>query len=451
MSGDTTPMRAPAPAGQPTRYSKEQIVDHLRGTDPQAVSSSGKGYLDFAASYGQMRTRLRGVADDLAHAWKGPAAAAAQAQLRDLFLDAHEIHTRASQVGTAVKTHGDSYLAWYKNSMPTPETDADAQTWMDYANQRVSETWNALPPELTTKLPPVSNAAGRYGGSSTGGPGSDQSSADDRRGGQGGHGPHGQNGVESRFGSDDQLSLHDRQGRPYDLGSGSDGFDLAGFGGSHGTDFGGGLGGPPGSAPGGVGGSGGLPATSGTGTGGAPTTGGLPTPMPGSTGSGAGAAPLGTGSPAGAEQAAGTRTTGGSGARGPMVSAGGGQGAGERELTRNKWSPEDRETWTGKSQSTASVVGEPSGKTAGKTSRSSQRDKDEEPAEERDGDENELTDEPEKEPAGEPADEFTVEVADESSDDAADSTDEPDAEDPFSELEAEVSLKDLDLPDEWQV
>ncbi|MGH3379342.1 MAG: hypothetical protein ACRDP6_31880 [Actinoallomurus sp.] len=95
MSGDTTPMRAPAPAGQATRYSKEQIVGFLRGTDPQAVSSSGQDYLDFAGSYGHMRTNLRGVADDLAHVWKGPAARAAQAQLRDLFVAAHEMHTRA--------------------------------------------------------------------------------------------------------------------------------------------------------------------------------------------------------------------------------------------------------------------------------------------------------------------------------------------------------------------
>ncbi|MGH3379341.1 MAG: hypothetical protein ACRDP6_31875, partial [Actinoallomurus sp.] len=314
--------------------------------------------------------------------------------------------------------------------MPTPDTDADAQAWMDYANRRVSETWNALPPELTTTLPPVSNAAqhtaGPYGGSSAGGSGADHGSTSDRHGV---HGLDGQSGSGGRFGPGDQLSPHDRHGRPSDAG----GVDLAGFDGSHGTGLGVGLGGPAGSAPSDIGSSG-LPGLGGTGTGGAPTTGGLPaaggttTGTPGNKGSGAGAAPFGAENPTAARQAAGIRPTGGSGAGGPMLSAGSGQGPGERELTRNKWSPEDRETWTGKSQSAPSVVGEPGGKDAGKTSRPSKRDEaeDRETAKEHDGDENELTDEP--------ANEVVEEV-----------TEEPDAEDPFSELEAKVSLEDLGL------
>lgn len=441
MGDDTSPLRVPAPDGRPARYTKDQIVSYLRGTNPEAVSASGQSYLDFADSYRHMRTNLRAVADDLAYAWKGPAAADAQRELRDLFIAAHEMHSRASQVGAAVKTHGDSYLAWYKNDMPTPETDADAQAWMGYANRRLGETWHALPPELTTGLPPATNESQiTEVGNGPSAHGSEPVSASgpvsaSRSGPAGAHSSD-RHGTGARF---EFSSPHGSYGPP-GQGRGSHGTELAGYtadvasptaasGAGSGTPYG-----PPGAAapnvpgfpgggPSGVPGSvvGGVPDGGG---GGAPDGGGSVVSRPGGSGGPGGGGGLG-------------------GRLSPVVPAPGGPAGEGRAGTRR---PSGRPV--------PGVADELEG-TSSSRPKADRRDRDKKKTAPEDEPTEELTDRPEAagwpdQPPAERVDE-NAERAEEATDQVGEAEDVPEeeTEDPFAELEAEVSLDDLDLPTDW--
>ncbi|MBO2457294.1 WXG100 family type VII secretion target [Actinomadura violacea] len=164
-----SPLRASPPSGSPNAYtSKEQITAYLRNVDPGTVTASGQAYLELANSYDKATTELRGFARELSEAWKGPASNAAQAKLRELFSAAFEISSRSQQIGTAVTTHGASYLAWYKSSMPTPKTVEEARQWMQGANERASETWSAIPADISTGLPSVTTKRNEFGAPATG-------------------------------------------------------------------------------------------------------------------------------------------------------------------------------------------------------------------------------------------------------------------------------------------
>ncbi|MGI5323078.1 hypothetical protein [Actinomadura nitritigenes] len=149
----TFPMRESAPTGSPASYDLKSIEELLKSSEPGAVTESGHAYLRFSQAYQRITQRLAQAGHDLNEAWSGTDAAAAQAQMRDLWASSHTISATARDFGTAVERHGSEYLAWYKSSMPQPKTDAEARSWMQGANERITQTWASLPPNISTQLP----------------------------------------------------------------------------------------------------------------------------------------------------------------------------------------------------------------------------------------------------------------------------------------------------------
>ncbi|GAA1797656.1 hypothetical protein [Actinomadura chokoriensis] len=367
-------LRGGIPSGSPASYtSKEEITSLLRGTAPASVSASGQSYVDLANAYDQAMTDLRKFAHDLADAWKGPASNAAQRQLRDLFAAAFEISSRSAEVGNAVKTHGTSYLAWYQQSMPTPKTVDEARQWMQGANARATQTWNAIPADISTGLPSISTgrrsdygspstkvgtggAGGTApaGGSSTGpgSPGDDRGghasgSAGSQETGGGTHVPGA--GPGSVLGGTGTSGAQQFDGRG--------GTDLASLGTS------GGAGGLPGSGP-----SGGAGPGGGLGAGGGPAGSGLPGGIAGggggvsggATGAGPGLLP-GAGGPGAAPArgvTGGTAPAGRPGAPGVGFPGGSGRGGdGSREHNRRTWLGE-QDIWYDDREVAPGVIGE---------------------------------------------------------------------------------------------
>ncbi|GAA2160920.1 hypothetical protein GCM10009727_74570 [Actinomadura napierensis] len=146
------PMRDGAPGGSPGRYDRTAIVQYLRSSDPGAVTDAGEAYLRFAGAYEKLTARLAQIGHDLNDAWTGTDASAAQEQMRDLWASSHTIGAASRDFGTAVERHGSEYLAWYKAKMPQPKDDAEARSWMQGANERITETWSAIPPSISTSL-----------------------------------------------------------------------------------------------------------------------------------------------------------------------------------------------------------------------------------------------------------------------------------------------------------
>ncbi|WP_192809133.1 WXG100 family type VII secretion target [Actinomadura montaniterrae] len=149
----TFPMRESAPTGSPTSYDRESIEELLKSSEPGEVTESGHAYLRLSQAYQRITQRLAQVGHDLNEAWSGTDAAAAQEQMRDLWASSHTISATARDFGTAIERHGSEYLAWYKNSMPQPKTEAEARSWMQGANERITQTWTSLPPDISTQLP----------------------------------------------------------------------------------------------------------------------------------------------------------------------------------------------------------------------------------------------------------------------------------------------------------
>ncbi|MBD2896916.1 hypothetical protein amrb99_58680 [Actinomadura sp. RB99] len=145
-------MRDGAPTGSPGRYDRASILHHLKSSDPGAVTEAGEAYLRFAAAYEKLTPKLAQIGHDLNNAWSGTDAAAAQEQMRNLWASSHTIGAASRDFGTAVERHGSEYLAWYKNNMPQPKDDAEARSWMQGANERITETWTAIPPSISTPL-----------------------------------------------------------------------------------------------------------------------------------------------------------------------------------------------------------------------------------------------------------------------------------------------------------
>ncbi|NEA27350.1 WXG100 family type VII secretion target [Actinomadura bangladeshensis] len=365
-------LRGGIPSGSPASYtSKEEITSLLRGTAPAAVSASGQSYVDLANAYDQAMTDLRKFAHDLADAWKGPASNAAQHQLRDLFAAAFEISSRSAEVGNAVKTHGTSYLAWYQQSMPTPKTVDEARQWMQGANARTTQTWNAVPADISTGLPETRPTESDYGSPvSAGGPTGERSST-----GSGAPGHERSGRVSGSAGSQETGSgAHGSAAGPsWILGGaniggspgigggqqfdGRDGTDLAGLGTS------GGASGLPGSGP-----SGGAGPGGGLGAGGGPAGSGLPGGVAGggggvsggATGVGPGLLP-GAGGPGAAPArgaTGGTAPAGRPGAPGVGFPGGSGRGGdGSREHNRRTWLGE-QDIWYDDREVAPGVIGE---------------------------------------------------------------------------------------------
>ncbi|WP_131741538.1 WXG100 family type VII secretion target [Actinomadura roseirufa] len=381
-----SPLRAGAPAGSPGSYgSKEQITALLRGTDPGTVAASGQGYLALASAYDSAMAQLRTFAHDLAQAWKGPASNAAQAQLRDLFGAAFEISSRSSMVGNAVTTHGTNYLAWYRQNMPTPKTIEEARQWMQGANARAAETWNAFPPDISTSLPVVhasrqERGAPMTGPNSGGDSGSPGSAGGGGSAGSGSPSGHGAGGGHSSGTPDMSGSV--RPGGPAPAATGGSGSVIGhevnaphggGVGGSSAARGQGGThlaGFDPASLTGGgrpSGGSAGAAGGGGVGTGGSSFSGGnAGGDIPGG-GSGLGRGfvsapgtpgdPLGQGvaSRGGAASAAGRPGAPGSGFPGTPGHGGGRDG---RERDRGAWLPDEPDVWAGDIEAVPGVIGD---------------------------------------------------------------------------------------------
>ena len=82
----TGPMRSSAPSGSPSQYTDPKQIDAiLKSSDPGAVAEAGRSYQKFAHAYEEIAQRLLSVRDDLSDAWAGEDAAAAQAQLREVW------------------------------------------------------------------------------------------------------------------------------------------------------------------------------------------------------------------------------------------------------------------------------------------------------------------------------------------------------------------------------
>jgi hypothetical protein len=402
------PLRGAAPSGTPTAYtSKELITSLLRGTDPGAVSRSGQGYVDFAQTYDQLMVRLRKFAGDLAEAWKGPSAGQAQQRLREVFEAAHQISTQSTAVGNAIKGHGSSYLSWYRQNMPTPKTVQEAQQWMQGANERITQTWSAIPPAISTTLPmerrdergtPVGEPAGTAGGSTSpalGAPSGDGGGAGARSGAAGpGHRPDASPlngdgrsqpsaGGHPSPGSSEPLPLAQGHvdGQPGHGYSGPSDPELAGLGGVGGTHLAGfdpAAGAGTGPIPGSPGQAFGVPGSgSGSFTGGGPgslpfgggygpgATGNPALPSSGFAGPGTGVGPgLGYGTvrgglgsnPSSGPGAAGT--TGRPGTPGAAGVPGHPAGGKERERERRTWLAEDKALWEEGVEVAPRVIGE---------------------------------------------------------------------------------------------
>ncbi|GLY84961.1 hypothetical protein Airi02_028900 [Actinoallomurus iriomotensis] len=159
-----SPMRSAAPAGSPSQYTDPQRIDALLKTsDPEAVAASGRSYQQFAGAYEKIAGALLNMRTDLHDAWKGEGAAAAQSQLREVWSAATTVHKTAQTFGVTIERHGSEYLAWYKYNKPPSKSLSEAQSWMTGANERVSQTWSSLPPDLSTSLPPGAESRRRTG------------------------------------------------------------------------------------------------------------------------------------------------------------------------------------------------------------------------------------------------------------------------------------------------
>ncbi|QKG25350.1 hypothetical protein [Actinomadura verrucosospora] len=191
-------MRDGAPNGSPGRYDRTSILQYLKSSDPGAVTEAGDAYLRFAAAYEKLTPKLAQIGHDLNDAWNGTDAAAAQEQLRNLWASSHTIGAASKDFGTAVERHGSEYLAWYKNNMPQPKDDAEARSWMQGANERITETWSAIPPSISTTLdmwrlghgaPIRTPPSGGYGGSGVPGSGGSEGAGAGGSGGLHGSAP----------------------------------------------------------------------------------------------------------------------------------------------------------------------------------------------------------------------------------------------------------------------
>src|SRR3569833_2626943 len=151
-----SPMRSTAPAGSPSEYTDPRRIDALLKTsDPDAVAAAGRSYQRFAEAYEKIAGALLSMRTDLHDAWKGEDAAAAQSQLRELWSAATTVHKTAQTFGVTIERHGSEHLAWYKYNKPPSKSLAEAQSWMTGAIERVSQSWNSLPPDLSTTLSPA--------------------------------------------------------------------------------------------------------------------------------------------------------------------------------------------------------------------------------------------------------------------------------------------------------
>jgi hypothetical protein len=353
-------MRSDAPSGSPTQYTDPKTIDNLlKSSNPEAVAESGRSYQKFAAAYEKIAGELIAMRSDLHDAWGGQDAAAAQEQLREVWAAATTVHKTARTFGIAVERHGSESLAWYKNSKPPSKNLADAQIWMAGANERVSQSWGSLPPDLATTLPPGRQVD--YHGPASGG--SDSSRTTPMGAGTAGGG-----------GGASGLSHHRSLGGGQKPSLGGSGSHLAGLPSSGSMSgmpgFGGGSGLPPdgtgGLAPGGTsltsgGGSlsgSGIPGL--TGPMGTTNVGGIEPGSPGSAGlkgTSPQARPGGAlGSAAAKEaQAAEAGTAARAGMAGPM--AGAEADRQERERTRQTWLAEEEDVWTGHLEATPQLIG----------------------------------------------------------------------------------------------
>jgi hypothetical protein len=345
VSDYTGPMRAGAPAGSPSQYTDPKQIDAiLKSSDPGAVAAAGRSYQKFAQAYEKISGHLLSLRDDLHEAWGGNDAAAAQSQLREVWSAATTIHKTANAFGSAIETHGSEYLAWYKNNKPPSTSLAEAQSWMTGANERVSQSWSSLPPDLSTTLPPGGERQGLdfpKDGSSGG------------SGGSRGSGPAGHGGSH----------ISDSVGHlPHDHSDvGGSGTELAGFSSPDGGTTSA-IGAPPG---------GGTPPplSSGGGyvygSGAVPPGGGIicfesgSVPTPGATVSGGPQGREGSEGRAGATAREAAAAEAEAGVRpastvGPMV---GGSRAEERERTRQSWGAEDEDLWTGDIEASPETIG----------------------------------------------------------------------------------------------
>jgi hypothetical protein len=321
-------MRSGAPYGLPDRYTDPKLIDALlKSSDPEAVAESGLSYQSFAAAYEKIAGKLQELNGELHDAWQGKDASAAQRQLREVWVAAKNVEHTANTFGAAVERHGSEYLDWYKYHKPRSTDLTDARNWMTGANDRIAESWNAMPSDLSTSLPPPPPDS----------PYRPTAAGTDFSGGGG-----------SLTGGTHSTGVGDHRTQGASLPGSTSGADLADFS----------SGSPPSLTSGLSGGGGGLP--------GGGTASGLGTPG-GVSGLGAGGV---IGNPSGlsrsaaqnaamTEEAQAARAASRSGLTGPVVGGGMGGGGGnqqEQERKRESWLPEDEETW-GSDEVAPQVIG----------------------------------------------------------------------------------------------
>jgi len=324
-----SPMRSTAPAGSPSEYTDPRRIDALLKTSaPEAVAASGRSYQRFAEAYEKIAGALLSMRTDLHDAWKGEDAAAAQSQLRELWSAATTVHKTAQTFGVTIERHGSEHLAWYKYNKPPSKSLAEAQSWMTGANERVSQSWNSLPPDLSTTLSPAGEKyhsdGWRSGSSTASGTSSGSSSTHAGDGSSASHGHRSENAVD-----------------PNEIG-GDGGTRLAGL--------------PPivappgGAGPGRLGwlpvaGGGGIMGPGGPMVGYGPIAPGVITGVPGAEAGGMASGLSDQAAAAQKAQAAETRNASRSGLTGLPAGAGGERQ--HRERTRRSWLSEDEKMWTG--------------------------------------------------------------------------------------------------------
>jgi uncharacterized protein YukE len=320
-----SPMRSTAPAGSPSEYTDPRRIDALLKTsDPEAVAASGRSYQRFAEAYEKIAGALLSMRTDLHDAWKGEDAAAAQSQLRELWSAATTVHKTAQTFGVTIERHGSEHLAWYKYNKPPSKSLAEAQSWMTGANERVSQSWSSLPPDLSTTLPPGQDHLEHAPASDGPSRGADGPSKAAVRPGDGGpnsghHLPGAELGGE---GSDDGSGTRLAGAAPLTTAGGGTGLETG-----------------PGPLPGGTP----PPGVPGIGP---ISPGGVlgETPRAGSAAAAARVPRGAPASPAGEARSVSAAAEAKAGGMGPAV--GGGAAKEERERSRKTWLAEEEEIWT---------------------------------------------------------------------------------------------------------
>lgn len=170
MGRKSIPLRGPRPSGSSAGLTLDQVRELIRSTDPARVAEAGRAYTDAAAKPAGIRQALDEAMRHLDTKWSGPAAAEALKVMRNVSATAAELSTVSGRFGQALRSYGEKILPWYKQHLPgdghihTSRDDAYARKFMDRLNQRIAQTYDAMPGQLQVERSSIA-AAGAVSGS----------------------------------------------------------------------------------------------------------------------------------------------------------------------------------------------------------------------------------------------------------------------------------------------